>query len=176
MAAEEKKDEAISAAKMLEELKLENEKLLENHKRAIEAEYEAKMQEFLQKLAPPPRGSPSKLGQASNVLEALKQSRPVIGPDEADATTEQFLRMSQTGSSQPEIRVYEDGQPRQLVRASMEGTKQVPVVVKASGEIEEDDAQFVASIASKNLSRKKQKGVKIGPLKLPCTHLSRIIR
>ena len=148
-------DEPLSAAKMLEELKLENAKILEEHKRAIEDKYEAQMQDFLQKLAPPPRGSPSK--QAQNVMEALKQSRPVIGPDEADATTERFLRMSQTESSQPEIRVYENGQSRQLVRASMEETKQVPVVVKVSGEEEEDDSQFLASMASKGLSRKKQK-------------------
>ncbi len=157
MAAEEQKDEATSAAKMLEELKIENAKMLEEHKRAIEAKYESQMQEILHKLAPPPRGSPSKLGPASNLLETLKQSRPVIGPDEADTTTEQFLRLSQTESSQPEIRVYEDGQSRQLVRASMEGTKQTPVVVKVSEENGENDAEFLASMASKSLSRKKQK-------------------
>ena len=75
MAAEEQKDEATSAAKMLEELKIENAKMLEEHKRAIEAKYESQMQEILHKLAPPPRGSPSKLGPASNLLETLNLDR-----------------------------------------------------------------------------------------------------
>ena len=155
--SEEIKDDgtSISAAKMLEELKRENAKMMDEHKRAIEAKYEAQMQEFLQKLAPPPRGS-TRSKQATNVLEALKNSRPVISVDEADFTTERFYAMSQTESMQPEIRMYEEGRKRQLVRASMEDTKQIPVVVKVTGE-EEVNSEFLASMAGKGVSRRKEK-------------------
>ena len=58
MSAEEVKEgsvESITAAKLLEDLKRENERILEEHKREIEAKYESQMQDFLRRLAPPPR-------------------------------------------------------------------------------------------------------------------------
>jgi hypothetical protein len=157
--SEEVKEEPLTAAKMLEELKRENGRILQEHKREIEAQYERQMQEFLQRLAPPPRnttgpGSPQ-LMQATNVLEALKGQRPAANADDIDDLTQRFHAQSQSLQNPPEIRIYEGDKPRQLIRASMEGTKEAPVVLRKSTQ-GQDDSEFLASMAKKGAQRKNK--------------------
>lgn len=120
-------------AKLLAQLEAANSRMLEDHKREIEAKYEQRMQSFLEQFATaPPR--PNSSGNNSSLLNQLHHNRPVLNAKDADIRTSQFYENARNKETAPQYDIIESGTRTATIRATMESTNKPPKqVVKSSG-------------------------------------------
>jgi len=113
---------------LMEEIRKQNEAMLEAHKLQIEQQYQDQMQKFMQQFAPPPRN------KAEGVLAQIKAKRPIIHDVEADEQSSRFHELAKNRNLAPEYEQFEDSKKTHTLRAVAESTGKHSYVVRTSGE------------------------------------------
>jgi hypothetical protein len=112
----------------MEEMKRQNEAILESHKKQIEAQYNEQMSSFLQSFSPPIAS------KGSSLAAKMKLKRPIVTDIEFDEETSRFNEnASQTRPGRPQFEQYEGDNKTHIIRAQTEGNSSNTHVVHTSG-------------------------------------------
>jgi len=138
----------------MEEMRKQNEAMLESHKLQIEQQYQYQMQKFMQQFAPPPRN------KGEGVLAQIKAKRPIIHDMEADEQNSRFHDHAKDRNKAPHFEQFEDSKKTHTLRAVTEGAGKHPYVVRTSGEAYEGSSDIKSKVAvekrlAANLAKKK---------------------
>jgi len=107
-----------SQARLLAELKLHNEQILSEHKRMLEEQFSAQLQQILQHLRPP---QPAQL-----------QTKLALNHVQADERIDLVNKRAASLETAPTISIYDGGQKTQVIRLSKASTNEPSRVVSSS--------------------------------------------
>jgi len=134
---------------LMEEMRKQNEAMLEAHKLQIEQQYQDQMQKFMQQFVPPPRH------KGDGVLAQIKAKRPIIHDTEADEQSSRFHEHAKDRTMAPQFEQFEGDQKTHTLRAVAEGTRKNSYVVRTSGEPHESAGE----IKAKAVAEKRQTAI-----------------
>ena len=124
---------------IIEDLRVHNEKLLEEHKNRLEAQFQMQIQQFQKQFMSQFTNSRplTSHNNDSNFEQQQPPLRRLITPAAADRKNDNFLESSKNPSTAPIYKLFEGGERKGVVRAAMEHPADNAVVVKltSSGQI-----------------------------------------
>jgi len=136
-----------SAEQLLADLKLHNERMLEEHKRQLDEQYQKSINDLIKQFAPPPARQP------------IPILRPAITPAVADQNTEAFYEAARSKNKELKISIFEGQARKAVVRARMEEKGVESFVVRTTGSLpstHQQQLEMAAEEAEKEEARRKK--------------------